>query len=221
MKNLFQTIVILLSLTTISVKSEEYNEIFIDDLVAGHYEVLEDLTLEELGFFRSHLASLMDKFSKGKLSDDMLKYFTNDLQASRHFLKAYYLAEGLSKEICGLSEESKRRALDEVDAIRHFIWSSYLTYHLGEKRSREILSLQEKTTKLDNANKMDLYNNERGIQFAKSILKKRRTRQGRIKHRLNKHIQEQYALEYLDEGLFKVIKSKDSACKRDGIYPNY
>jgi hypothetical protein len=199
-------------ITSLSINAKP-RDIFIDDLINGHYEVLDNLTIEELGYFRSGVASIMKRYSKGKMTDEMVKYFAGDLNASRHFLKAYHLAEDFSREICGLDFDSKRHSLDEVDAIRHFIWSSYLTYYLGEKKAREIFSLQERTRKLKKASKMDLYNNERGIQFVKLIMRKRTS--------FNKYVQEEYVLKYLDQGLFKVIKSRDSSCSRSDLYPNY
>lgn len=222
MLNIFRNFILLLTISVASVNASDRSpDLLIEDLIAGHYEVLDSLTLEELGFIKSYLALLMDTFSGGRLTHDMLNYFVNNLGATRHFLHAYHLAEELSREACGLSEDSERHSLDEVDAVRHFIWSSYLTFYLGEKISREILSLQEDRELLENSSKMDLYNNERGIEFANFIQEKIEKDDNQMSYSFDDRTQQQYALEYLRDGLLKVIESKESGCSTPDKYPNF
>lgn len=157
----------------------------------------------------------MNLAASGKFTDDMLTYFTDDLVAAKVFLQAYFLSEDLSKEICGLDPNSKRRSDDAVDAVRHFIWSTYMTYHLGEDRAREIMSLQEDRGKNPNnpSSLMDFNNNELGIAHAKFLKAKRKhSRVNRRKFNLSKAAFKKFAFEKLKNKEFKILKTQKSKC---------
>jgi len=187
-----------------------------NELLEIHCATLNGIELIDRGFIRDNMAIVMNLAAGGKFTDDMLTYFTNDLSAAKVFLQAYFLSEELSKEICGLDEDSKRRSDDAVDAVRHFIWSTYMTYHLGEVRAREIMSLQEDRGKSPNnpGSLMDFNNNELGIAHAKFIKSKRKhSRKNRRKYNLSKAAFKRFAMEKLKSNEFKILKKQKSKCQ--------
>lgn len=183
----------------------------LQEVINSHYSTIEHIDQSDASVFMSLLIGLA---ARGRLTDEMINYFSKDIDASYHFYQAYKFAESFSKEVCGIGENQKRRVDDEVDAVRHFIWSSYLAYNLDEKRAREIMSLQEnRMDNLDLASEMDLYNNERGIEFALELKDKRRTRRGRRLHKYNKKTIKSAILEHLNRQMLLILESKPSRCQ--------
>lgn len=61
----------------------------------------------------------------------------------------------------------------ESDAFRHYVWSGLLVRDVGEDSARLFLDAHETTPGQSAAEKaMDQFNNERGIQAAKTLLQK-------------------------------------------------
>ena len=58
---------------------------------------------------------------------------------------------------------------DKADAFRHFTWSSMVVHEIGESKAREFLDAHEDYPgNKPDAKAMDLFNNQKGIEFAKA-----------------------------------------------------
>jgi hypothetical protein len=56
---------------------------------------------------------------------------------------------------------------DRADAFRHFVWSSMVTKDIGESKAKEFLDAHEEYVgNKPSAKAMDLFNNQKGIEFA-------------------------------------------------------
>ncbi|MCO4792415.1 MAG: hypothetical protein KC493_01790 [Bacteriovoracaceae bacterium] len=179
--------------------------------------------LEELD---STWSKILNKMSKGKMTEYMLEHFSKNKSASAVMAFAHYQAEKLSREFCGLSPKAGRRSGDEVDAVRHFIWVSLMAQYLGVEQAKQIGYLQEyrdQSTSLDSASKMDLYNNSVALDFMKSY-KKRPVNilswsSIKSKFVVSNETLKKEAMKRLNKGKFKVFQSQKSKCQRT-IYPN-
>ncbi|MCB9060022.1 MAG: hypothetical protein H6622_00700 [Halobacteriovoraceae bacterium] len=81
------------------------------------------------------------------------------------------LANSLSVQICGVGPQLERNVDDEVDAIRHFVGSSILSFKIGENLARKYLTARELTlTGEGESEEMDLHNNEMGLRYTNEYL---------------------------------------------------
>lgn len=151
----------------------------------------------------------------------MVKYFALNPSLALTFKNVSQRSEVISKQVCH-SNAKKRHKDDEVDAVRHLVWSALLGHELGAEKALILTSLQEDIKKVKlNPLKMDLYNNSLGITYGQQL---RSTRWQRLGRRNVESMITRFALRILDSGEAYVIgaeKPQSSNCERLRLYPNY
>ena len=137
------------------------------DLFDDHCARLALFENQELNIFQSQLRKILLSFSQGKLTDQLLDYFSKHPTHGLSLKKAADRAEILSRRACGQFPKSIRHSDDEVDAVRHVIWAGLLTMSLGQENALNIMSMQEnRPISTIEETLMDLSNNEVGSRFA-------------------------------------------------------
>lgn len=190
-----------------------YGEDRCDELTKRHYETLETIEKEDLNLIQEQIEKVLDIAAKGKATKPMLNHFTNNLDQLLPFKRATSFANDLSREICDIAQSAPRNVNDEVDAVRHFVWSAKLSLTIGEQQALMIQSMQEdRDENLTQASIMDLYNNELGLDFARKLIPQLSSIHPRKKEQFIKDQMEQKIQEHLKRKDFHVIKSTDSKC---------
>jgi hypothetical protein len=171
-------------------------------------------------------AKILNKMSKGRLTEYMLEHFSENKISSAIMAFAHYQAEKLSREFCNLPKNSPRRSGDEVDAVRHFVWVSLLAQYLGLEEAKKISHLQEYRNfnlELDKYSEMDIYNNYQALEFIDEYRKKPVNiwswTSVKDKFILSDETLKNEAFKRLNYGEFQVIDSQASKCQRSH-YPN-
>lgn len=223
------SISILLLVFTISISPKAYPQNNLERMVADHYKRLQETKESNHDELKNSitaraLAPVIQKLSrkyKKRMAKSMIEYFALNPSALLTFKNVSQRAETLSRNVCS-PVSNKRHNDDEVDAIRHLIWSALLGYYLGKEKALIVTSLQEDVKKVKIAAlKMDLFNNSLGIEYGSKLKATRYRRRGN--HDISKMITE-FALKTLNRGDALVIgnsKVQNSGCTRERYYPNY
>lgn len=195
----------------------------LSDIQFEHHQRLESIEVKKLNPYEKLIALALDKFSKGSLNNRLINYLAVNESYILKFKKASEFARINSKDLCGVKSQNDFKAFfrhtdDEIDAMRHLLWSGYLTLYFDEKTALELTSLQE-----DRQNNpypsmlMDLWNNYFAIdtigKHKKDILKLPKSQ--RIQ-KVDDLIKDLY-----ERGQAKVINSTPSQCTLPNIYPNF
>ena len=179
--------------------------------IRNHKRVLKSLGHEKLNPIQLRFKSYLDKKAEGKMPNRMLNYFAKRPRLLFGFKNSVNFAENYSKKICKIN---KRPINDEADALRHLLWSSYLTQKFGAKVAFEITALQEtRQEELDDSSKMDIFNNYQAISKYKRRFKRSKSS--------NKSRMIKFSLDLLESGNVKVLVSKKSGCQNSILYPNF
>lgn len=115
----------------------------------------------------------------------------------------------ISYALCGVKPVAKEfsRAWDEeADAIRHFIFSSFLTCSRGQKFAESYTMAHEGDPDWDEASEMDIANNRVGMSWAKTP--------GRCALPLTDERMARASLKLLMENKFQTLRSGDTLCAR-------
>ena len=179
------------------------------DILESHQQTLKRLEINEIS---SIAYFLFKKASEGKLSREMSSYFLDNINLIPLFKKISDKAEKLSKSICEISDHKPRRRDDEVDAVRHFIWATYMSLIFGEKVATEIQSLQENKNQLDKTVLMDLYNNNLGNIFAPSLYRYKFLRYSKMEAIIDKEIESEVK-KLLKKDEFFILETQKSKCQ--------
>lgn len=176
-----------------------------NELVIKHCTHLKSLEKLRPNALQRVIRRQLENRSQGKLTPKMLDYFSIHPLRAFSFRKTAQQAEQMARGICNVNT---RHVNDEVDAIRHFIWSTLMAYKLGGKAAFDITTLQEARENSTNTYVyMDLFNNELGITYARNF-------------NGDKDKLKETALYLLNRGDFHVLESKESECQRPELYPN-
>lgn len=99
------------------------------------------------------------------LTDDEIKFCSQNKLICLKAYKLTWTAEGLCKEVYGFSDVN-----DETDACRHYIWAFLLSKEINIKNAEAILSAHENNQfESKNEKSMDLANNRLGqIDYEKN-----------------------------------------------------
>lgn len=180
----------------------------------------------ELTFIEKKIKARMEKYAGTVLSFEQFIFLMERKIHMGPFHQAKLNADKWSSEFCKLKRGSKRTIDDEVDAIRHFIWSALLMGYTGsEKIARIATCLQELQSyredgHLGESSYMDFENNETAFQYGARGRDESwytTVREGAYfsKKRIKKNVDK-----ILNNGGFAVLGTGNSWCARPEIYPN-
>lgn len=150
---------------------------------------------------------------KGKITPKMWKVIMQKPWSVVWIKKSAELSDLHSSTFCDVVDEP-RHTRDEVDAVRHFMFSSLLASKLGPKFTRDFLTAHEQRTDTYNdENIMDLKNNDLGIHFSNKLKRfsKSSTKLKKIKLELRSRIK---------NGDLYVLNTERSKCANSEKFPN-
>lgn len=114
---------------------------------------------------------------------------------------------------------------DEVDAVRHFVMSSYLAWKAGPQPARTFMAAHEDSL-FANDNMMDYYNNNLGLEFGERFRRKQETQSLVLNPlpafltEIKAEIQRKFSLPRGSNQDFLILTSGPSPCARRK-YPNF
>ena len=132
--------------------------------------------LGHLNFFTWSAKQIVDALAGSEfLRDSEWRSVELNPRLAIYVKEAADLGLELSESICPLDPDSTSNGThgvdDEVDAIRHFVMSSYLTWKAGPQAARTFMAAHEGSM-FANDNMMDYYNNDLGFQFGEAQRRK-------------------------------------------------
>lgn len=135
----------------------------------------------------------------------------------------------ISESFCPLDPNSTSNGTygvnDEVDSIRHFVMSSYLSWKAGPDAARKFMAAHEDSL-FANDNMMDYYNNDLGFQFGEAQRRKYANRSmmennlPEFLSDLRSEIQRKHNLPRGNSQDFLILTSGPSTCAKRK-YPNF
>lgn len=182
-----------------------------------------------LNFFTWSVKEVLDFLAKDELMKEKeWKVIESNPELAMHIKSAADLGLKISESFCPYDPKASSDGVygsdDEVDSIRHFVMSAYLSFQLGKEKARKFMSAHE-NSEYENANMMDYYNNELGFNFGESLIEKykkmglRRSAAFFIED-VKREIKKKHELARGDHLDFMVIKSGPSTCAKKK-YPNF
>ncbi len=118
---------------------------------------------------KEEVQKVVQKLGMKQLTPGLIKVILRNPMSLRYIKKSAVLSDQISQKICKVEGEP-RHTRDEVDAVRHFILASLLTYYVSANFTRSFLTAHEqRAAEYDSENYMDLANNELGIQFGEKM----------------------------------------------------
>jgi len=193
-----------------------------EDLCKNLYEIEE----RQLSPVDKEIKRGMIKFLGAGISDEQ---FFFAMENKSHLMSLYLAkrnADYWSREFCNIPEDAKRNLDDEVDAIRHFIWSALMVgYTRSEHVARTVTCLQElrsyrRTGRMTKSTDMDFENNELAFEYARLDLDQSNWPRQRHGNPFSKRRMREEVFKRLNEGQFTVLKSGKGFCSRPNLYPN-
>lgn len=189
----------------------------------------EAYQMGHLNFFTWSMKEILDFLAKDEfLKEKEWKVIEQNPELAMHLKTAADLGLKISEQFCPYDQKSTSDGVygsdDEVDSIRHFVMSSYLSFQLGKAKARKFMSAHE-NSEYENSNMMDYYNNELGFNFGESLIKKyqsmgmRRSVQFFMED-VKLEIKRKHELPRGNTLDFMVIKSGPSTCAKRK-YPNF
>lgn len=183
-----------------------------------------------LGFFAWSGKQILDALAGNEfLTEREWRTIEMNPRLALFIKEAADLAQDISRQMCPFDPDSTSLAAyevdDEVDAIRHFVMSSYLTWKAGPEAARYFMSSHEDHL-FANDNLMDYYNNDLGFQFGERF-RQRHQNDSLISNPLptfiadiKAEVRRKHALPRGDHEDFIILKSGPSSCARRK-YPNF
>lgn len=191
--------------------------------------VEEAYQMGHLNFFTWSVKEVLDFLAKDELlKEKEWKVIEENPELAVHLKTAADLGLEISEKFCPYDQTSVSDGVygsdDEVDSIRHFVMSSYLSFKLGKEKARKFMSAHE-DSQYENSNMMDYYNNELGFNFGESLTKKYQNLRLRPSIQyfiedIKREIQAKHDLPRGNTLDFMVIKSGPSICAKRK-YPNF
>lgn len=160
----------------------------------------------------SELKEVQSELGLKQLTPGLIKVILSNPLSIPYLKKSAKLANILSERICKVEGEP-RHTRDEVDAVRHFLLATLLTYYINPKFTRAFLTAHEQRgAEYNSENYMDLSNNELGIQYGE-----------KIKTMEIEDIYETFHDEIMNRvqttGELFVLDSGDSFCANSSLFP--
>tara|TARA_R110002072_G_scaffold534_2_gene3552 strand:- start:94992 stop:95585 length:594 start_codon:yes stop_codon:yes gene_type:complete len=172
---------------------------------------------------RKIIAKLIKQLSGGRVNQEMADVLAKKPMSIVYLKEANDLANKYSVNFCDVKNQS-RRTRDEVDAVRHFIGASILSAYYGPTFTRDLLTAHERRSDTyTDENRMDLKNNEVGIQNGKfhTVIKVKLSPKLYLKKIIiNKRKFESLIFNLLNQGQLYVLDTKNSRCANSDLYPN-
>ncbi len=135
------------------------------------------------------------------------------------------ISEGLCPFDPTIMSNTSHAVDDEVDAIRHFVMSSYLAWKVGPQPARRFMAAHEDSL-FENDNMMDYYNNNLGFEFGAGFRRRQESQSLLVNPlptfltEIRSEIRRKFELPRGDDLDFIVLKSGPSTCARRK-YPNF
>ena len=161
---------------------------------------------------KEEIQAVQSELGLKQLTPELIKVILKNPWSIPFLKKSAHRANLFSQKICQVEGEP-RHTRDEVDAVRHFVLASLLTYHIGPKFTRAFLTAHEQRAQTYNSeNYMDLSNNELGIQFGTALKNK-------DFDDLYEVFYEEVILRVHTTGDLFVLDSGDSFCGNSQLFP--
>jgi hypothetical protein len=183
-----------------------------------------------LNFFTWSAKEILDALAGSEFLDEReWKTIQTNPKLTLFIKPAADLGLEISKSICPVDPDHKDRGIyevdDEVDAVRHFVMSSYLTWKAGPLAARTFMAAHEDNM-FASDNMMDYYNNNLGFEFGEKFRQKHLGDSFATNSlpdfiaEIKKEIRRKHALEKGNPQDFLVLKTGPSVCARKK-YPNF
>ncbi len=184
-----------------------------DEVVSGLTEDI-DQVISKIPFLQDNVRSV--------LSDCERIFLQQHPQVLHSIIEAANFAWKSTKKVCNTEQANEHNT--ELDALRHFYFSSYLTMSLGENLAEEYLVAHE-NRETSHSNKMDYFNNNKGITFVTSLKNEISDKKGssrRVLRRKQFELIRNEGEKLLRSGELAVITSTPTeSCKIEEHYPNF